>query len=85
MADPDYKSLNVYPETHQQVVDLRNDHRLSSIDAAVSLLLDAYTDAADDAEREEFDQSDMAREVAARIDYEELARKTADNIRSDLR
>ena len=31
------------------------------------------------------DNSDLAREVAARIDYAELARKTADNIRSDLR
>ena len=31
------------------------------------------------------DDSDIAREVAARIDYAELARKTADKIRSDLR
>ena len=31
------------------------------------------------------DNSNLAREVAARIDYAELARKTADNIRSDLR
>ena len=31
------------------------------------------------------DDSNLAREVAARIDYAELARKTADNIRSDLR
>ena len=31
------------------------------------------------------DDSDLAREVALRIDYAELARKTADNIRSDLR
>ena len=31
------------------------------------------------------DDSDIAREVASRIDYAELARKTADKIRSDLR
>ena len=31
------------------------------------------------------DDSNLAREVAAQIDYAELARKTADNIRSDLR
>lgn len=53
MADPDYRSLNVYPETHKEVLQIRNDNRLSSIDAAVSMLLEVYADAEADGDDSE--------------------------------
>lgn len=98
---PEYHSWNIDEETNERLIQWIESETsvaskvegmrrvadtleaLQAYDVTPEKLAAAAT--ASDGGAVETDHSDLAREVAARIDYAELARKTADNLREEMR